>query len=696
MLGNLASHVLVSPARNDDYRQPYSNRPQFEIPEDFEDEASFLSTMRKDFYDDVQYDRLNREAALEDMRFMVADQWDDIVRQRREAARKPVLTVNRLPAFVSQVVGQRRMNETSIKVAADNGGTVQVARVREGLMRSIQKISRAELAFDKALENQVICGIGNFQVELDYESDDVFDQEIRITAINDALAVVWDRMLNDPTGADARHVFLIDTLTKRDFYRLWPWATASDVVTDVTLRGDLRMNGWIAVDDVRVVSYWRMRTRKRTKALMLDGSVVDITDSWEEADGNEQARILSGIAQRADGTPIMREVDERYAQMYLCSGLDILEGPYELPIKRVPIFRVPGWEVNVGEWKHRWGIIRFLKDPQRLHNYWRSVVAEKIMQTPRAVWVAPDTAVAGRENTWRNSHLSDDPLLIWNADSAAKPERILPAQMEDSLLGESQLTVQDMKDVSNIHEANLGMPSNEVSGAAIVARQRVSDFGTILYHDNLTKAIEQCGTVINDLIPFAYDTPRVIKVLGVDAKQDLQVINAFDNPTSIDIGTGRYSVTVTTGASYATKRIEAAEHMMTLINAAPQIAPLILDLLIMAQDWPMAEEISKRWRKTLPPGMLDAKDMTPEEQAGAAQQQQAAGQKEQLAMQTAVAKYMKTQSEAALNAARARSFGAQADATPAKVQTEAMGAASQAADRELRGRLEAVRVADGH
>jgi hypothetical protein len=695
MLGHIGNAALTSTAPNDDYRHAYATKPKFEIPDDTESEQTFLATMRKDFYDDVQYDRLNREAALEDTRFMVSDQWDDIVRQRRESARKPCLTINRLPAFIAQVVGQRRMNETSIKVQPDNGGTVQVARVREGLLRSIQKLCRAEIAFDKALENQVICGIGNFQVELDYESEEVFDQVIKITAINDALAVVWDRMLNDPTGSDARHCFVIDTMTKRDFYRLWPWAQASDVVTDVTLRGDLRMNGWIAIDDVRVVSYWRMRTRPRTLALMLDGSTLDVTDELQGDDEDVKNQTLAGIAQREDGTPIMREVQKRYAQMYLCSGLDILEGPYELPISRLPVFRVPGWEVNVGEWKHRWGIIRFLKDPQRLHNYWRSVVAEKIMQTPRAVWVAPDSAVAGRETQWRQSHLSDDPLLIWNADSGQKPERVPPAALEDSLLGESALTTQDMKDVSNIHEANLGMPSNEVSGAAIVARQRVSDFGTILYHDNLTKAIEECGRVCNDLIDVTYDTPRVIKVLGVDAKQDLQVINAMGNPNSIDIGIGKYSISVTTGASYATKRIEAAEHMMTLINAAPQIAPLILDLLVMAQDWPMAEEIGKRWRKTLPPGIIDQKDMTPDELAAAAQQQQSAAQKDDLALKTAVATWLKTQSEAQLNSARAQRFSTEAAAIPAKVQNESMSAASMAAEREAKIHLDAIRVADG-
>jgi hypothetical protein len=395
---------------------------------------------------------------------------------------------------VAQIVGARKQNETTIKVVPDQDGTVPLAKLREGLLRSIQKISKATIAYDNALQNQVMCGIGNFGVKLDWDSDEVFTQSIRIVQYPDALSIVWDRELIDPTGADAKRVFVVENMTQKAFAKKWPWATPSDMMVDVALRGDLRMNGWIAIDDVRIVNYWRIRTRKRTIALMNDGKVQDIT-------GKSDDDTLAKIVQRSDGTPVMREVNQKYAEMYVCSGLDILEGPYQLPIDRVPVLRVPGWEVCIGQWRHRWGLIRFLKDPQKLHNYFRSVWAEKVTQTPRAVWLASDTAVAGREAAFRNSHLSDDPLLIYSAEAGQKPERVPPAQIEEGLIGLAEAANQDIKDVSNIHEANLGMPSNEISGAAITARQRVSDTGSILYHDNLDLAIEECGRVINQLIP---------------------------------------------------------------------------------------------------------------------------------------------------------------------------------------------------
>lgn len=668
---------------------PRSKKPKFPIPEGFEDEQDFLTHMRKEFLADITFDQLNREAGVEDLRFVVGDQWDDATRQRREVARKPCLTVNRLPAFVAQVVGNRRLNETTIKVLPDSGGDEATARVREGLIRSMQKISRAELAYDKACENQVICGIGNFSIELAYEGDDVFNQTIKICQIPDAFAVVWDRKLTEPTGADADHVFVVDHLPMDDFERRWPWANPSDIAPDTTLLSDLRASGWVGESDVRIVSYWRMVRKPRTLALMLDGTTRDITN-------DNSPETLAAIAQRADGSPIMREVKRHYAELYICSGTDILDAPYvgdtALPISRVPVIRVPGWEVSVGDFKHRWGLVRFLKDPQRIHNFSRSVLMEKMMSAPRAKWLAGQSAVQGREKLYEQAHLTDNMLLTYDDQSAAEPKLISATQLEPAWVELSEISAQDLKDVSNIHEANLGMPSNEVSGAAIMARQRVSDTGTILYHDNLNQAIEEAGRVINDLIPIVFDTPRIIKVLGEDGTQDLVAINQIG---AVDISAGKYAVTVSTGPSFQTKRIEAAQSMVSFINAAPQVAAYTMDLVAKNMDWPGADDFVKRIQFTLPQGMISEKDMTPELATHYAAQQQGQQMQSAIMAKQIAAQLAKIQSETALNFARASNAQADAEATPLKVATAQTATASQAADRELRGHLEAIRVAGG-
>lgn len=662
-------------------------KPNIKLPPGYESEYVFLEEMRKTFDNDFNADILNRDASAEDLAFTVGNQWPEEERARRQTAKKPVLTINRLPAFVDQVLGSRRLNETAIEVIPNNGGTKQIAEVRQDLIRSIQRQSRADQAYNNALAGSVICGVGNFQVAVDYDNDDAFDQSVQIKPILDHLSVIWDRLMVDPTGADARHCFVMETYDKDEFEEAWPWATPADMMAQ-TAAGYQYMSGWFENNDVRVVNYWRMRTKRRTLALMLDGTTQDITDT-------DDPEILSQIAQRPDGTPYVRQVNRKFAQMYVCSATDILAGPYDLPIDRVPVFRVVGHELRIGVRVYRWGLVRFVKDPQRLHNYWRSALAEKIMQSPRNVWLTADTAVSGREKAFRESHRSDDPLLIWNAESGQKPERIGPVQMEPALLSQAEISSQDIKDVTNIHEANLGMPSNEVSGAAITARQRVSDTGTVIYHDNLSSAIEEAGKVINQLIPIVYDTPRIIKVEGSDAQTRMVTINMMGNPESIDITAGKYDVSCTTGPTYETKRRESADNMLKLANAMPQILSVAADLIVEAQDWPGADKIAQRIRNTLPPQLLAPEEQTPEIQAKASQQAQQAELQQRVALQKATGDFLAQQSQTALNMARANNYTTEANLRPAKVENETLRAASDVASKELRDHLDTIKVATG-
>jgi len=664
-----------------------AKRPALKLPPEFKgDEAGFLRSMREMFANDEMFDHDNHVAGVEDLEFLVGKQWDDEVASKRIAKKKPTLTINRLPAFVAQVVGSRLQNETVIDVRPDIDGTVPVAAVRRGLMRSIQKISKADIAYDNALIGSVTAGIGNFQLEIDYENEEVWHQSLQISAISDHFSVVWDRNRTDPTGADATRCFIIETMPEDSFRYEYPWATPSDIISD-RMPAELLHSNWYDRGDVRIVTFWQMREHRRDIALTTSGKTVDITDV-------QDLTTIGQIQVDRNGNPMIRTVYRKYAQMYRCSGADVLEGPYKLPIDRVPVFRVPGWEIKIGNTLHRWGLIRFMKDPQRLHNFWRSAVAERIMQSPKNTWVASAEAVAGREKQWRTSHISDDPLLVYNGDAGTKPERMPPVQVEEALIAQAQITTQDLKDVSNIHEANLGMPSNEVSGVAIREREHVSDTGTQIYNSNLTKAIEECGRVCNTLIPFVYDTPRIISVLGDNDREFMIPINDIANG-AIDITAGKYKVTVTTGPSFRTKREQAAESMLGMSTAMPNLMALAADYIVEAQDWPNAEKIANRIRKTLPPQLLDEDEITPAIAQKMQEGQQQEATQQQAAMQKFMADFLKTQSEAAKNYAQAEHYRTQSEAIPAKLRNESLNAASEAASRELHDTLDAITLAHG-
>src|SRR3546814_3058878 len=88
-----------------------------------------------------------------------------------------------------------------------------------------------------------------------------------------------------------------------------------------------------------------------------------------------------------------------------------------------------------------------------------------------------EEAVAGREDAIRKAHINRDPIVIFNDEAVfgQNVQEASPPQIEAALLNEANINSQDMKDVSGIHDASLGIRSNEVSGRAISARQREGD-----------------------------------------------------------------------------------------------------------------------------------------------------------------------------------------------------------------------------
>lgn len=631
-------------------------------PSGFESQEDFLRDMRVQFALDLEFDNDNREAALEDSTFVAGEQWDEVMRAEREMDNKPCITVNRLPAFVGQVVGNRRLNETTIKVTPDIGGTKAVAKVRQGLIRSVEKTSKADRAYNNAFQSAVICGIGNFGLVPKYARDDVFEQDISIYPINNPLGVVWDRYHRDPTGRDAQRAFEVDNISNDSFKATYgDDAQAGDLGFDEGFDPQPIGYSWEQSDRVRIVRYWRMIYETRVLALMVDGDVRDITDETTDD-------WMLEVDVDDDGDPYVRESERSYAELHVCTANQILEGPVRYPIKRIPIFKVPGWEIDTAFNRARFGLIRFAKDPQRMHNYWRSVIVEKLMLTPYAPWIAADTAVAGREDEWRSAHVSSDTLLVYNADSGAPPKRAEPAQMEPALIQEAGMAMQDIRDVTNLHEANFGQTSNEVSGRAIVARQRVGEIGTVIYTDNLNMAIEEAGEVINDLIPVIYDTKRMVKIIEMESgieRETIMTINDTADENSVDVTVGKYSVTVTTGPSFVTRRLEAQEGMLNMVNANPQAMQLMFDQIIEAQDWPGAEKMAQRYRKTLPPGLVeeDPEDLTDEQKKQRVLAAQAAEKKAQF--DDAMAQIALQKAEAEVAELRARAIEAEARAKKA-------------------------------
>lgn len=565
------------------------------VPEGYSSTEKFLEEMRHEYQSDLDFDRINREQALDDKRFAAGEQWDKVVLEQRKGL--PCLVINSIPQFTAQLVGDWRESRKAIKVVPSNDEDQDVASIRGDLVRSIEMQSRASRVYDSAFESLIQCGDGAYRISVEYARDDVFDQDIFIRPIEDALSVVWDRFSVDPTGRDARHVFVDDRIPKAEFNRKYPECSPDELVSEDEFR-ELTTEGWVDQDSYRVTEYWRLIQRQRVMAIFQNGKVYELN-----------AENMDQLV-KENGPPVKTRLAWcSYAQMHLVTGFEILSGPYEYRLNRLPIIRMSGRVVNIGGRRVRYGLVRFMKDPVRLKNFWRSVAAEQLGYAPKAQWIAPESAVEGREETFRKAHLSRDPLIVYNDGAEAPPERIDPPVPQAALLNEAQVNAQDMKDVTGIHDASLGVRSNETSGRAIQARQREGDIASLTFYDNGNEAVLEGGDVINQLIPQIYDGTRVIRLIGEDERMKFARVNDPMDPMSVDLSVGEFDVALSTGTSYTTRRVEAAQAMMDAIQVWPQLMTIAGDLVARAQDWPGADKIAERIEQTMQGPQVDPQQL---------------------------------------------------------------------------------------
>ena len=127
--------------------------------------------------DDYEEERAKQ---LEDLIFCDLDQWPAEIRAARENdinGARPCLTVDKINQYVTQVSNDMRKNKPAIKARpVDDGADVKTAEIFQGVIRRIEDISSADIAYLTAGESAVKIGEGYFRFVTDYEDENSFNQ----------------------------------------------------------------------------------------------------------------------------------------------------------------------------------------------------------------------------------------------------------------------------------------------------------------------------------------------------------------------------------------------------------------------------------------------------------------------------------------------------------------------------------------
>ena len=608
-------------------------------------EAAFIRDAVKKFDRCGTAEAMNRQEAVEDLKFKKGDQWPEQIRSTRTLEKRPCLTINKVKTFVHQITNDQRQNRPAINISPiGDKADPATAKMLKGLIRQIERKSNADVAYDTGFDSAVSNGWGYWRIVTEYESEDSFDQVIRVRRIRNPFRVYLDPDHQEPDGSDAKWAFISDLVLREDYERDYP--KADPLSWEEAGRGD-EFKNWNTQTHVRIAEYFYYDTKVRQLVHLENGHI----GYEDELDPSIQKEIKKNPKLVLD----TRDVSCKKLKWCKITHKQILE-ENDWAGKWIPIVKVIGDETEVDGKVNYAGLIRDAKDAQRMYNFWCTAETELIALAPKAPWIMEEGQVEGHEQRWKDANVKSFPYLLYKGTSiGGKPA---PAPQRQPFAGPPQGVVQakmgaaqDMQAATGIRfDATLQERMYDESGKALRELKRTGDLGNFHYVDNHARSLRHTGIIFIDLIPKVYDTPRVLTIIRDDEEEETVKIDPTMQTSHMnrEVGgktealynpkLGEYDVTVTIGPSYASKRAEASDSMMAFVKAMPNSGALIDDLIAKNMDWPGAEEVSERLASAKPPQILAKamKDFPPQAKAmitGLHQQGQQLQQQLQGAMQ---------------------------------------------------------------
>ena len=591
----------------------------------------------------------SRDDEVDDLRFMAGSpdnqwQWPADVLATRGSVQgqtinaRPCLTVNKLPQHVRLVTNEQRQNRpTGRVIPADENADPLVAEIFDGIVRHIEYMSDADVAYDTACDNQVVYGEGYIRLYTEYVGENSFDQDIKIGRIRNSFSVYMDPTIQDPCGQDAEWCFIVEDIEKKEYERLFPDATPISTMMTQGV-GNEAKGMWIKQDTIRIAEYF-YKEHKKEKLNLYPGNVTAFNNSPED----KMLKMQFGKPLRS------REVDRTRVKWLKTNGFEVLE-ERDWAGKYIPVIRVIGNEFEVEGSIFISGLVRNAKDAQRMYNYWVSQEAEMLALAPKAPFIGYGGQFEGYEMNWKTANTNNWPYLEVNPDVTdgagnplPLPTRSSPPEAQIGLIQAKSGAGEDIKATTGQYDSSIGATSNERTGRAILARERQGDTSTYHYVDNLSRAVKYVTRQLVDLIPKIYDTQRVARIIKPDGEvgmakinpQQPEAIRSIRDVNGIEIekiynpNVGTYDVQVSSGPSYMTRKQEAMDMMGQILQTNPALWSVAGDLFVENMDWPGSAEMAKRFQKMLDPKVLQNTDESPEAQVMRQQMNQMADQMEQ-------------------------------------------------------------------
>lgn len=572
----------------------YSLRDDDDILECFET----CYSESEDYFSEV------RSNTLEDTKFSLGDMWPKDIKEQRESHlnKRPCVVVNKIEPLVYRIVNGAKQQSLGIRVKPVDGvADIKTANALSGLIRNIEYVSNAKLAYMWAYECAVRGGVGYFRIDEQYVSDDSFDMMPFINRIRDPWSVFWDPQSQTQDGSDARWCLIVNQISKAE--------AAEYGIDERDALSTSKKKFWTRDESILIGEMFWTEYIEDTLIELDSGELILLSQITED---NKPMLSVPGMVVRK------RKIKVKIIKWAKTCQNKVLEKT-TVNGKYIPIVPVYGRESYIEGKVDYKGITRNSKDSNRMYNYMSSLQVERIALAPRVSFIAAAGQIEDFEEDWKLANTQNIPVLQYtpvslNGSIVPPPQRSESISADPSIERYMVIAQNDIKETSSIADSYLGRPGNEVSGKAIEARVSQGDTSTFDFLDNVVIGIKQGGKIILDKLPRIITGPRAARILGADGEEELIWLNKqySEEKTGkrkfFDIQSGVYDVEVDVGTGDKTRRERAVETLSVILNTNPQAGNLIMDLLVKNMDIKDADKVSKRFRTLLPPQVIAAEE----------------------------------------------------------------------------------------
>lgn len=663
-----------SPLPQNTSPEPIQTSKELDSPEM---EAAWRRCMSH-FTTELDRQEANREQMGLDADFYDNDQWKEEDKQTLLDRGQDPLVYNVISASVDWVLGTEKRTRRDFKVLPRRKDDAKPAERKTQLLKYLSDVNKSPFAVSRAFEDAVKVGIGWLECGIQDETE----EEQLYTRYESWRNIVWDSFSTDMSLDDARYLYRakwvdLDVATALFPHRKDTLERAAKDSTDFIAldeMGDKSMDSAeMAFEDAThhrgqngFGGYERQRVRL-IEAWYRKPTMVDVVaggpfrgEIYDKYSPGHQDPIDAGASYT------MKKLRQRMHVSIMCGNGMLFHG--ESPYRHNKFPMTPIWGYRRDRDGMPYGMIRRIRDIQVDVNK-RASKALHILSTNKTIMEkgAVDDIQEYLEEVSR-----PDAVIVKNVgkELTLNVEREL-SQWHLELMSRSISMIQQ---AGGVTDEMMGRSTNAKSGIAIQRRQEQGSLTTARFFDNLAYASQCHGEKELANVEQFMSEEKQFRI--TEMKKEPEYIDINDGLPENDIIRTKADFIISEEDFHATLRQAAAEQLLqAMTTLPPEIAIVLVDLIVENMDLPNRDEIVRRIRSITGQHDPNSDELTPEEQAKMAE----AAQAKQLQLATVEAQLKKLISESEKNIATARKTMADLS----KVNVDATGSALQSAQLAL-------------